>query len=512
MTTTKVTNREICMDEKDELVSTTDLKGVITYANQPFIKISGFTEDEMISQHHNIVRHPDMPKAAFKDLWGKLKQGQHWRGVVKNRTKQGGFYWVDAYVTPIFENGKMVGYQSVRKKPSEQLKKRAEQAYLALNQNKKVTEWLPDSAKPLLSIACFVVIAALTWFYFGAMAMLPLVVLAVSQLVINREELFTLPKKVSEIKQNYDSISRYIYSGKGRSSIVDFNEKLGQAKVAGILGRTADTARTLSSVSRDISRAVQESRDGAAHGQQQLTQIAAAMEEMGCTINEIAANAESTNDKVETTKEFCLETRQFLHTSSGKIMQLAREIDAAAVSAKLLFQEAEKVSNAMQDIEGISEQTNLLALNAAIEAARAGEQGRGFAVVADEVRALSSRTKGSTQAIQESVQTMNTTLGNWVNKMNQNRDEAEMCSQNADKSTELVSQIHQQVDEIFELSSQNSTACIQQREAADETARAMEAISALNEENLRNVELLDASTQDLSKNMDSLASLNKTFG
>ena len=107
-------DEEVDFPSNEQLVSTTDLQGVITYANDHFCRVAGYSRAEMIGQHHNMVRHPDMPKAAFADLWGKLKQGKPWRGMVKNRCKDGRYYWVDAYVTPIFEQGRISGYQSVR--------------------------------------------------------------------------------------------------------------------------------------------------------------------------------------------------------------------------------------------------------------------------------------------------------------------------------------------------------------------------------------------------------------
>ena len=109
-------DEEVTFEEHQELVSTTDLRGVITYANNEFCSIAGYEMDELINKNHNIVRHPDMPKAAFKEMWDTLKQGHSWRGAVKNLCKDGRYYWVDAFVTPIFEHGQLIGYQSVRVK------------------------------------------------------------------------------------------------------------------------------------------------------------------------------------------------------------------------------------------------------------------------------------------------------------------------------------------------------------------------------------------------------------
>lgn len=124
-----VTGKEIDYAPGLMLVSKTDLKGVITYANQDFIELSGFSERELIGASHNIVRHPDMPPEAFADLWKTLKSGLPWTGFVKNRCKSGDFYWVMANVTPISEGGKVVGYMSVRSKPTREQVSTAENAY-----------------------------------------------------------------------------------------------------------------------------------------------------------------------------------------------------------------------------------------------------------------------------------------------------------------------------------------------------------------------------------------------
>lgn len=113
-----VTEKEYVMPDGVQLASKTDLKGIITYCNADFIEASGFGEQELIGAPHNLVRHPDMPPEAFADLWRTLNAGKPWAGVVKNRRKDGGFYWAEANVTPIFEEGKQVGFMSVRFKPS----------------------------------------------------------------------------------------------------------------------------------------------------------------------------------------------------------------------------------------------------------------------------------------------------------------------------------------------------------------------------------------------------------
>lgn len=112
--------QERLVGPNDLLVSKTDPRGVITYANSAFIAISGYRESELVGVNHNLVRHPGMPKAAFRSLWDTVAAGQEWRGIVKNLAKDGSHYWVAAMVTPSRQGGQIVGYMSVRRQPTRQ--------------------------------------------------------------------------------------------------------------------------------------------------------------------------------------------------------------------------------------------------------------------------------------------------------------------------------------------------------------------------------------------------------
>ena len=112
-----ITSNERTFGKSTKLISVTDLNGSILECNDDFVAVSGFDKNELIGQPHNIVRHPEMPAAAFEVMWSHLKSGKSWMGLVKNRCKNGDYYWVDAYVTPVTDSGRVVGYESVRSCP-----------------------------------------------------------------------------------------------------------------------------------------------------------------------------------------------------------------------------------------------------------------------------------------------------------------------------------------------------------------------------------------------------------
>ena len=131
-----VTQQEFVMPEGMTIVSCTDLKGRITYVNADFLTASGFAEHELMGKAHNIVRHPDMPEGAFADLWRTLEAGRPWTGLVKNRRKNGDFYWVVANATPLLEGGKVRGHMSVRTRPTREQVAFAEDLYRRIREGR----------------------------------------------------------------------------------------------------------------------------------------------------------------------------------------------------------------------------------------------------------------------------------------------------------------------------------------------------------------------------------------
>jgi aerotaxis receptor len=127
-----VTGAQYLLRETENLVSRTDLRGYITFVNSDFVRVSGFSEEELLGAPHNIVRHPDMPAVAFADLWRAIRHDRTWTGMLKNRRKNGDYYWVEASAAPLLKDGKVVGYTAMLAMPAPERVARAEQAYRAI--------------------------------------------------------------------------------------------------------------------------------------------------------------------------------------------------------------------------------------------------------------------------------------------------------------------------------------------------------------------------------------------
>jgi aerotaxis receptor len=128
-------SKEVQLSKSTMIVSETDTKGIITYANNDFCRLAGYTKEELINQAHNIVRHPDMPKIAFKGLWDTIAQGKTWNGIVKNKCKNGDYYWVNATAYPVTKKDGTIKLISVRRKPTEDEVRNAEALYKQLKKD-----------------------------------------------------------------------------------------------------------------------------------------------------------------------------------------------------------------------------------------------------------------------------------------------------------------------------------------------------------------------------------------
>ncbi len=484
-----VTHQEFIIPDGVTLVSTTDLQSHITYCNPNFVAVSGYSREELLGQPHNIVRHPDMPAEAFRDMWATLQSGSPWSAMVKNRRKSGDHYWVLANATPIVENGQPVGYMSVRTKPTRQQVEEAEALYqrmrseaesgrprIALHRARVVsTGWrgaLQRWTRPTLGRRMGAIALALAFLVqmlesategmpqavhyaaFGATAALALMASAFMRRLMVRpvEEAVRFANQMAA----GDLSARF------------------QGQLTGELG---DLARALNQLNVNLQAVVTDVRHEVEGVQIASGEIASGNHDLSARTESQASSLEETAASMEQLTNTVAQSASSAREAgvlAGQATQVAREgneaMGAVVTTMDDISRSSSRIGEIIQVIDSISFQTNILALNAAVEAARAGEQGRGFAVVAAEVRSLAQRTLGAAKEIKllidtsasqvsqgsQLVHNAGKTMGNIVSAVQQvNTLIGEITGATREQSLGL-SQINQAVVQLDTVTQQNS--------------------------------------------------------
>jgi aerotaxis receptor len=683
-----VTQREIPYPSGKYLVSKTDLKGIITYANDIFVEISGFSRDELVGKNHNVVRHPDMPPAAFKDLWDTVKQGLPWTGIVKNRAKNGDHYWVKAFVVPIVEQGETVGYMSARSEPTRAEISAAEALYQQLNQgkaslgkrslaqrvtlrarlmaimgfmalmivalsllgiyglnqsNRSLENAYAEHLNPAVSIARMVermadnraqimlalqhsptnvyskmhdhpleihtdatmknreIIESLRATYektpknpaeraladkfFDArdrfssegVSMARKALAAgdfdqAQQLLLSRinplyTEVMVTGKELQEyLARQGDSANkaaeeRYswmltlsiggtalvlllvIVAGYfliraivtplrqimthfehiGQGDLTDDIDISGRDEAGRVLTALAamqvhlkvilDQVNSASLAIEERSRHVQRQTSGV-HDQSEQQRdnaqaVAAAAEEFSQSVKEVASSASSVSTITNTAQDEVGKAQGSMNHSMDSTGRVVVSVQETSNTIAELDRAIAKIGVITQVIREIADQTNLLALNAAIEAARAGEQGRGFAVVADEVRKLAERTSSSTSDIAHTVGEIRSVTDSAVASMERAVKEVDESNSLMRASGDGLSKVTAISQEVADMARHIADAAQEQVIASEQVSSNIERIATLIDGNVAASEQAETAAREL---LDTAEQLRQTVG
>ncbi|CAH9061578.1 Aerotaxis receptor [Pseudoalteromonas holothuriae] len=482
-----------------KLVSVTDLQGKIVDCNEHFIAISGFTREELIGQNHNIVRHPDMPPEAFATMWKQLKAGKPWMGVVKNRCKNGDFYWVDAYVTPVTEKGKVVGYESVRRCPDKDTVARAQTLYSNLL-NKRNSNFKWPKLRVLWPMTMLVVGILLWAFSFESIAFFWVLINSVS---ISSYNLWRDGEQLKRLEQSLehsfcDEVATQVYSTwGGKMASIQVRMRSEQAHLDTVITRIEHSAKEVTSGSLQALEKAGESYKLLQNQQLETEQVATAMNEMSTTINDVSGSVQISAEHAQSALSMADESERITQLTKQAIEALGQTVLQIRDSVLGVSKQTTRIADAAQIIEQIADQTNLLALNAAIEAARAGEQGRGFAVVADEVRHLAQRTQESTKEIHTIINELSDSTQNAVSIAQQGEQESVSGIDQLAQSTDMLMQIQQAVRQIHDMSTQIATSVEEQAAVSDDINQQVVNIASLANDSLHSADTVKQVSAEL---------------
>ena len=460
-----VTQREYPFPAGETLVSTTDLQGCILYCNQAFIDLSGYARDELMGQPHNLVRHPDMPAEAFRDLWDTIAAGHPWAALVKNRRKNGDHYWVTANVTPLLDaSGKVTGYMSVRTEPDKAAIPGAEALYRQMREEAgsgrasvrlergqvlstaplaRLQHRLRPGLRGKMSMTAGLIGVLgflLGEFEAGGMAHLEGVELLIGTAVVVLCTVaggWYLKQVAVNPLHSLLAFANQLAGGNLTQTIHSSrSDEIGQL------------TRALSQLNVNLMSIVRDARNGVMQMRQDTSAIAegnhnlsSRTESQASSLEETASSMEEITSTIRVSTDMAAQATTHAHRARGVAENSGQAVQALAATMQGISEASRKISEIIQVVDSIAFQTNILALNAAVEAARAGEQGRGFAVVAGEVRALSQRTTVAAREIRGLIQAS-------VQRVDEGGQQTASAMSAMTEAQAAVNEVHQFIEQI----------------------------------------------------------------
>jgi aerotaxis receptor len=501
-----ITNQEVELDDEHAIVSKTDLDGNITYVNPYFEQVSGFTAEELLGQPQNIIRHPDMPREAFADLWASIKTGLPWTGIVKNRCKNGGFYWVRANITPIRENGRTIGYMSVRTKAERPQIAAAEAAYREIREHgteriailhghviRRGVEglvsrlghislsmriWLATSVvNVLLAGVCIASLFndgsdVLRYGIFGATA---------AGLLINVFLWYTLRVGMLQPLGRALEGARQIAAGDLSGSFdSDSSDEVGQLLRA-LQQMNSNLIATIRDVRVNVETMAVATRQIAVGNKD----LSGRTESQAASLEKTASSIEEFSSTVKANADNSQQANQLAQAASEVAVQGGAIVSDVIATMDEINNSSKRIVDIIGLIEGIAFQTNILALNAAVEAARAGEQGRGFAVVAGEVRHLAQRSSSAAKDIKQLIEVS-------VGKVSDGMERAQ-------RAGATMAQVVGSVQQVTAIMQEISTASREQSIGVDQVNEAIAHMDHVTQQNAALVEEAAAAASSLAE-------------